>query len=76
MVVAAAGVRCPTSVAEVCFEWVKLTSTGLRVSFQVTAADPVNVATHPRCERLSRSGSVDTNWPTPPVSEVKAVRRP
>jgi len=26
--------------AEVCFEWVKLTSTGLRVSFQVTADDP------------------------------------
>ena len=37
---AAAGVRCPTSVAEVCFEWVKLTSTGLRVSFRATAADP------------------------------------
>lgn len=28
LVVAAAGVRCPTSVAEVCFEWAKLTSTG------------------------------------------------
>jgi hypothetical protein len=40
VLVAAAGIRCPTSVAEVCFEWVKLTSTGLRVSFQATAADP------------------------------------
>jgi hypothetical protein len=40
VLVAAAGVRCPTSAAEVCFEWVKLTSTGLRVSFQVTADDP------------------------------------
>jgi hypothetical protein len=40
VLVAAAGVRFPTSAAEVCFEWVKLTSTGLRVSFQVTAADP------------------------------------
>jgi hypothetical protein len=40
VLVAAAGVRCPTSVAEVCFEWVKLTSTGLRVSFRATAADP------------------------------------
>jgi hypothetical protein len=40
LLVAAAGVRCPTSVAEVCFEWVKLTSTGLRVSFRATAADP------------------------------------
>jgi hypothetical protein len=40
VLVAAAGVRCPTSVAEVCFEWVKLTSTGSRVSFRATAADP------------------------------------
>ena len=40
LVVAAAGVRCPTSVAEVCFEWAKLTSTGLRVSFSATADDP------------------------------------
>jgi hypothetical protein len=40
VVVAAAGVRCPNPAAEVCFEWVKLTSTGLRVSFQVTADDP------------------------------------
>jgi hypothetical protein len=38
--VAAAGVRCPTSVAEVCFEWVRLTAAGLRVSFRATAADP------------------------------------
>ena len=38
--VAVAGVRCPTSVAEVCFEWVRLASTGLRVSFRATAADP------------------------------------
>ena len=28
MVVSAAGMRCPNPVAEVCFEWVKLTSTG------------------------------------------------
>src|SRR5712691_3068961 len=40
LLVAAAGVCCPTSVAEVCFEWVKLTSTGLRVSFRATAPDP------------------------------------
>jgi hypothetical protein len=44
VVVAAAGVRCPNPVAEVCFEWVKLTSTGLRVSFQVTAADPGGIS--------------------------------
>jgi hypothetical protein len=40
----AAGVRCPDPVAEVCFEWVKLTSTGLRVSFRVTAADPGGIS--------------------------------
>jgi hypothetical protein len=40
LLVAAAGVRCATPVVEVCFEWVKLTSTGLRVSFRATAADP------------------------------------
>jgi hypothetical protein len=40
VVVAAAGVRCPTLIAEVCFEWVRLTSTGLRVSFRATADDP------------------------------------
>jgi hypothetical protein len=39
VLVAAAGVRCPTSVAEVCFEWVRLASAGLRVSFRATAAD-------------------------------------
>jgi hypothetical protein len=40
LLVAAGGVQCPTSVAEVCFEWVKMTSTGLRVTFRATAADP------------------------------------
>jgi hypothetical protein len=38
--VAAAGVMCPTAVADVCFEWVKLTSAGLRVSFHAIASDP------------------------------------
>jgi hypothetical protein len=38
--VAAAGVQCPTSVADVCFEWVKLTAAGLRVSFRAAAPDP------------------------------------
>jgi hypothetical protein len=40
LVVTAAGVRCPTSVAEVCFEWVKLTSAGLRLSFHATGPPP------------------------------------
>jgi hypothetical protein len=40
LLVAAAGVCCPTSVAEVCFEWVKLTSTGWQLSFRATAPDP------------------------------------
>jgi hypothetical protein len=38
--VAAVGVHCPTSVADVCFEWVKLTAAGLRLSFHATAPDP------------------------------------
>jgi hypothetical protein len=38
--VAAAGVCCPTSVAEVCFEWVKLTSAGWQLTFRATAPDP------------------------------------
>jgi hypothetical protein len=40
LLVAAAGVCCPTSVAEVCFEWVKLASTGWQLSFRATAPDP------------------------------------
>jgi hypothetical protein len=40
LLVAVAGACCPTSVAEVCFEWVKLTSTGWRLSFRATAPDP------------------------------------
>jgi hypothetical protein len=40
LLVAAAGVCCPTSVAEVCFEWVKLTSMGWQLSFRATAPDP------------------------------------
>jgi hypothetical protein len=38
--VAAAGVHCPTSVADVCFEWVKLTPSGLQLSFHAVAPDP------------------------------------
>ena len=38
--VAALGVHCPTSIADVCFEWVKLTSAGLQLSFRATAPDP------------------------------------
>jgi hypothetical protein len=40
LLVAVAGVCCPTSVAEVCFEWVKLTSTGWQLTFRATAPDP------------------------------------
>jgi hypothetical protein len=38
--VAAAGVQCPTSAAEVCFEWVKLTAAGWQLSFHATAPYP------------------------------------
>jgi hypothetical protein len=37
--VAAAGVRCGTSIAEVGFEWVRLTPAGLRASFHATGPD-------------------------------------
>ena len=40
LLAAAAGVCCPTSVAEVCFEWVKLTSTGWQLGFRATAPGP------------------------------------
>jgi hypothetical protein len=40
LLVAVAEVCCPTSVAEVCFEWVKLTSMGWQLSFRATAPDP------------------------------------
>jgi len=40
LLVAVAGVCCPTPVAEVCFEWVTLTSTGWQLSFRATAPDP------------------------------------
>jgi hypothetical protein len=36
LLVAVAGVQCPTSVAEVCFEWVELTSTGCQLSFRAS----------------------------------------
>jgi hypothetical protein len=38
--VVAVGVHCPTSVADVCFEWVKLATAGLRLSFHAAAPDP------------------------------------
>ena len=40
LLVAVAGVGCPTSVAEVGFEWVKLTPAGWQLSFRATAPDP------------------------------------
>lgn len=39
LLVSVAGVCCPTSVAEVCFEWVKWTSLGWQLSFRATAPD-------------------------------------
>ncbi len=75
VLVAAAGVRCPTSVAEVCFEWVKLTSTGLRVSFRATAADPGG---NPPCPatpaRAGVSGRLVLAPPAPvPVGTTEAA---
>jgi hypothetical protein len=59
VLVAAAGVRCPNPAAEVCFEWVKLTSTGLRVSFQVTAADPGGIS--PPADAAMRQAMSETS---------------
>lgn len=52
LLVAAAGVCCPTSVAEVCFEWVKLTSTGWQLSFRATAPDPDPYAHPPAADAV------------------------
>jgi hypothetical protein len=57
LLVAAAGVCCPTSVAEVCFEWVKLTSTGWRLSFRATAPDPDPYRNSPAPDAMGRAMS-------------------
>src|SRR5215468_10726431 len=57
LLVAVAGVSCPTSVAEVCFEWVKLTSTGWRLSFRATAADPDPYRNSPAPDAMGRAMS-------------------
>jgi hypothetical protein len=57
VLVAVAGVCCPTSVAEVCFEWVKLTSTGWRLSFRATAPDPDPYRNSPAPDAMDRAMS-------------------
>ena len=57
LLVAVAGVCCPTSVAEVCFEWVKLTSTGWRLSFRATAPDPDPYRNSPAPDAMGRAMS-------------------
>ena len=57
LLVAVAGVCCPTSVAEVCFEWVKLTSTGWRLSFRATAPDPDPYRNSPAPDAMDRAMS-------------------
>jgi hypothetical protein len=57
LLVAVAGVYCPTSVAEVCFEWVKLTSTGWQLSFRATAPDPDPYRNSPAPDAMSRAMS-------------------
>lgn len=51
VLVAVAGACCPTSVAEVCFEWMKLTSTGWQLSFRATAPDP-DIRVNPPAPRV------------------------
>jgi hypothetical protein len=57
LLVAVAGVCCPTSVARVCFEWVKLTSTGWRLSFRATAPDPDPYRNSPAPDAMDRAMS-------------------
>jgi len=57
LLVAVAGVYCPTSVAEACFEWVKLTSTGWRLSFRATAPDPDPYRNSPAPDAMGRAMS-------------------
>jgi hypothetical protein len=57
LLVAVAGVFCPTSVAQVCFEWVKLTSTGWRLTFRATASDPDPYRTSPAPDAMNRAMS-------------------
>jgi len=57
LLVAVAGVFCPTSVAEVCFEWVKLTSTGWRLTFRATAPDPDPYRNSPDPDAMDRAMS-------------------
>jgi hypothetical protein len=57
LLVAVAGVSCPTSVAEVCFEWVKLTSMGWRLTFRATAPDPDPYRNWPAPDAMDRAMS-------------------
>src|SRR5215468_2248833 len=57
LLAAVAGVCCPTSVAEVCFTWVKLTSTGWQLSFRATAADPDPYRNSPAPDAMGRAMS-------------------
>src|SRR5262249_8034466 len=57
LLVAVAEVCCPTSVAEVCFEWVKLTSTGWQLRFRATAPDPDPYRNSPAPDAMGRAMS-------------------
>jgi hypothetical protein len=57
LLVAVAGVCCPTSVAEVCFEWVKLTSMGWQLTFRATAPDPDPYRNSPAPDAMDRAMS-------------------
>jgi hypothetical protein len=68
VLVAVAGVCCPTSVAEVCFEWVKLTSTGWQLSFRATAPDPGRNPPAPRVamgQAMTEISLTDRRGPVP-----------
>jgi hypothetical protein len=72
--VAAAGVQCPTSVAEVCFEWVKLTSAGLKLSFYARAPNLGGNPPVPQVPMQQAMSEISLNDDTGHSYDLSAVR--
>ena len=77
LLVAAAGVVCPTAVAEVCFEWVKLTPAGWQLSFHATALGRVAEAAdlqEPMRQALPEISLTDDTGHSYDLSGVRVMR--
>ncbi len=72
--VAAAGVDCPTSVADVGFEWVKLTSAGLQLSFHATAPHPGADPPDPQMPMRQAMAEISLTDDTSHSYDLSAVR--